>query len=136
MISAVKRVETLLGCNPKARGKAIEGAEEVTLKATGRAITRALEIGCYFMDQGGERVVVRTGTVEVVDDVVEKVDWGGGGGETVVGKQKNPKKGQKPKKGGETEGLGDVEMRDGEEIFMKTRKTSMIEIIINSTTVN
>lgn len=88
------------------------------------------------MDQGGERVVVRTGTVEVVDDVVEKVDWGGGGEEGMVGKQKNPKMGRKREKGKETEGPGDVEMGDGEEIFMKTRKTSMVEIIISSTAVN
>lgn len=88
------------------------------------------------MDQGGERVVVRTGTVEVVDDVVEKVDWGGGGEEGVAGKQKNLKRGRKRKKGKETEGPGDVEMGDAEEIFMKTRKTSMVEIIISSTTVN
>lgn len=133
LISAVKRVETLLSGNPKARGKAIEKAEEVTLKATGKAIVRALEIGCYFIEQGGERVMVRTGTVEVVDDVVDKVDWGGEEG--AEGEQKKRKRGRK-QKGKEPEGPDDVKMVDGEEIFMKTRKISMIEIIISSTPVN
>lgn len=112
----------------------MEKAEEVTLKATGKAIVRALEIGCYFIEQGGERVMVRTGTVEVVDDVVDKVDWGGGE-EGVEGEQKKRKRGRKPK-GKEPEGPDDVKMVDGEEIFMKTRKISMIEIIISSTPIS
>lgn len=137
-ISAVKRVETLLGFNPKAHGKTIEGAGEVTLKATGKAISHALEIGCYFM-KGGERVVVKTGTVEVVDDVVEKVDWEGVGEGGAEGGQMKRKGGGKRKKGKgkKREGSGDVETEDCvEEVFMKARKISMVEIIISSSTVD
>jgi len=52
-------------------GKGREGKqEEVTVKATGRAIERALEVGLWFMKQEDCRVVLRTGTVGAVDDVV------------------------------------------------------------------
>lgn len=89
------------------------------------------------MEQGGERVVVRTGTVEVVDDVVEKVNWEREGEGDAEEGQRKRKGGGKQKKGKEVEGPGDVKMEDGaEEIFMKTRKTSMVEIIISSSTVN
>lgn len=113
----------------------------MTLKATGKAIARALEIGCYFMEQESERVGVRTGTVEVVDDVVEKVDWAGDGEEIgggAEGEQKKRKGGRKRKRGKAEEGPKDAEMGDGaeNEIFMRTRKTSMIEITISSITAN
>lgn len=98
------------------------------------------------MEQGGERVVVKTGTVEVVDDVVEKVDWEGVGEGGAEGRQRKRKKGEGDRKKGkgkgkekgkEGEGSGDVETEDGvEEVLMKTRKTSMVEIIISSSTVN
>lgn len=89
------------------------------------------------MEQGGGRVVVRTGTVEVVDDVVEKVDWEREGEGDAEEGQRKRKGGGGRKKGKEVEGSGDVKMEDGaEDIFMKTRKTSMVEIIISSSTVN
>lgn len=97
------------------------------------------------MEQGGERVVVKTGTVEVVDDVVEMVDWEGVGERGAEGGQRKRKRGGKRKKrkgegegeGEEGEGSADVETGDGvEEVLMKTRKTSMVEIIISSSTVN
>lgn len=88
------------------------------------------------MEQGGERVVVKTGTVEVVDDVIEKVGWEREGEGDAERKQRKQKGGGK-QKGKEVEGPSDVQREDGaEEIFMKTRKTSMVEIIISSSTVN
>lgn len=122
----------------------------MTLKATGRAIDRALQVGCYFMERGSEKVVVRTGTVDVVDDVVEKVGYAepeeegmkevegrGGGGK----KRKRGKVNNKAVQEGAAEGRrGDTKIGDwkeevevNEEIYMKTRKTSMVEIIISST---
>ncbi|KAJ5808073.1 hypothetical protein N7474_009342 [Penicillium riverlandense] len=49
-----------------------EKREEIFVKATGRAIERALGVGKWFEERGGEFVVrVKTGSVLVVDDVVE-----------------------------------------------------------------
>lgn len=49
-----------------------EKREEVFVKATGRAIEKALSVGKWFEERGGEFVVrVKTGSVLVVDDVVE-----------------------------------------------------------------
>ncbi|RAQ99886.1 ribonuclease p mrp subunit pop7 protein [Stemphylium lycopersici] len=62
-----------------------DGGEEVHLKATGRAISRALEIGVYFQGQGDCRVRVDMGSVSAVDDI-EVVDAKGqsGGGDAAV----------------------------------------------------
>ncbi|KAJ5095639.1 hypothetical protein NUU61_004995 [Penicillium alfredii] len=49
-----------------------EKREEVFVKATGRAIEKALNVGKWFEEKGAEYVVrVTTGSVLVVDDVVE-----------------------------------------------------------------
>ncbi|KAL9125348.1 MAG: hypothetical protein Q9217_005440, partial [Psora testacea] len=45
--------------------------EEVVLKATNRAIERALGLGLYFQGQEDVRVRIRTGSVGVVDDIIE-----------------------------------------------------------------
>jgi len=44
-------------------------AEQVFLKATGRAIARALEVGVYFQGEGGYKVRVDMGSVKAVDDI-------------------------------------------------------------------
>ncbi|KAL6712451.1 hypothetical protein ACN47E_000328 [Coniothyrium glycines] len=51
-----------------ARGKR-GGEEEVYLKATGRAIPRALELGLRFQSEGGWRVGVEMGSVSAIDDI-------------------------------------------------------------------
>lgn len=49
-----------------------KGEEEVFIKATGRAIEKALSVGKWFETKETEYVVrVNTGTVLVVDDVIE-----------------------------------------------------------------
>lgn len=61
-------------------GKEAEGkgeGEEVILKATGKAVERLLGVAGWFLQEvegeGGKyRVVVRTGSVGAVDDVVGK----------------------------------------------------------------
>ncbi|KAJ5751711.1 hypothetical protein N7520_008628 [Penicillium odoratum] len=52
--------------------KAADKREEIFVKATGRAIEKVLKIGKWFEEKGTEYVVrVKTGSVLVVDDVVE-----------------------------------------------------------------
>lgn len=46
-----------------------KGGEQVFLKATGRAIARALEVGVYFQGEGEYRVSVELGSVRAVDDI-------------------------------------------------------------------
>ncbi|KAI4264457.1 MAG: hypothetical protein L6R42_000449 [Xanthoria sp. 1 TBL-2021] len=92
-ISAVKRVRKLLDLiDKKAVGKVDLGdgrkgketlralgevdqasgkePEEVILKATNRAIEKALGLGVFFQGQGDVRVRLRTGSVGAVDDIV------------------------------------------------------------------
>jgi ribonuclease P/MRP protein subunit POP7 len=90
-ISAVKRVRKLLDQVDKRTvgrvdllGKGSDKAkiestrkqcpgepEEVLLKATARAIEKALNLALYFQRQNQYQVKIRTGTVGVVDDIVE-----------------------------------------------------------------
>lgn len=45
--------------------------EEVLVKATGRAIDKAVNVGKWFEEKDAYNVEVKTGTVMVVDDIVE-----------------------------------------------------------------
>ncbi|KAL1865625.1 hypothetical protein Plec18167_009346 [Paecilomyces lecythidis] len=55
-----------------AKGQEALKKEEVFIKATGRAIERALSVGKWFEEKEEEYAVsVKTGTVLVVDDIVE-----------------------------------------------------------------
>ena len=63
-----QKLKTLTESVLKAKDK---GAEEVVLKATGRAIERVLELGLYFQGQPDCVIRIRTGGVGVVDDIVE-----------------------------------------------------------------
>lgn len=113
-------------------GEGMKGKEEVILKATNRAIEKALGLAVFFQGQGDCRVCLRTGTVGTVDDILE-----GEGGRQSGGKMKG-KKGKKGKgKDGGREGEGrDVEMEDKEpeveEEFPETRirKVSVLEVAI------
>ncbi|USP82680.1 hypothetical protein yc1106_09954 [Curvularia clavata] len=59
------------------KGEQGAAEEEVYLKATGRAIPRALEIGLYFQEDGEFRVRIEMGSVVAVDDVEDKRQAGG-----------------------------------------------------------
>jgi len=48
------------------------GAEEVFVKATGRAIERALQIGVHFQGESDCRVRVEMGSVQAIDDIAIK----------------------------------------------------------------
>lgn len=56
------------------RGKGLKGArdEEVILKATGKAIEKLLGLALHFQGEIDVKVVVRTGSVGAVDDIVSK----------------------------------------------------------------
>ncbi|KAL8643622.1 MAG: hypothetical protein Q9210_007613, partial [Variospora velana] len=101
------------------------GKEEVVLKATNRAIEKALGLGLFFQGQEDLVVRLRTGTVGAVDDVVEK--------EMGVGKprRKDKKKGKEEKGGG---GKGDEEVKqeaEGQDLpETQIRKVSVLEVAI------
>ncbi|KAF2632547.1 hypothetical protein BU25DRAFT_470296 [Macroventuria anomochaeta] len=65
------------------------GGEEVYLKATGRAIPRALELGVKFQGEEDCRVRVEMGSVKAIDDVEIKEDAEGEG--LVAGEGKGDK---------------------------------------------
>ncbi|KAI9870492.1 MAG: hypothetical protein M1830_004163 [Pleopsidium flavum] len=151
-ISAVKRVRRLLGqIDKRAMGKIdlVDGegsdrakmralgkervGEEVLLRATSRAIERVLGLALFFEGRGDCRVRVRTGSVGVVDDVVE-----GEGGKT--GRKRNA--GGRGQEGGENcvgggdgveAGTADSKTVEQEQELPETRvrKTSMVEVAIS-----
>ena len=45
--------------------------EEVLLKGTGKAVEKVLGLGLFFAEQDGVKIRVGTGTISVVDDIVE-----------------------------------------------------------------
>lgn len=53
--------------------------EEVVVKATGKAIQKALGVGLWFQGREGYGVLIRTGTVRAIDDVEVAEDEEGGG---------------------------------------------------------
>lgn len=63
------------------------GGEEVFLKATGRAIPRALELGVRFQGEDDCRVRVEMGSVKAIDDV--EVTVGGEGEEGEGGEEED-----------------------------------------------
>ena len=60
----------------KPMGKGKE-PEAVVLKGTNRAIEKVLGLGLYFQRQDDCMVRVRTGSVSVVDDIVQEEEEGG-----------------------------------------------------------
>lgn len=62
-------------------GKQSKEPEEVFLKATNKAVEKVLGLALFFQGQDECRVRLRTGSVGVVDDIVEvEVPEGGAGG--------------------------------------------------------
>ena len=55
----------------------IKEPEAVVLKGTNRAIEKVLGLGLYFQRQDDCMVRVRTGSVAVVDDIVQEEEEGG-----------------------------------------------------------
>jgi ribonuclease P/MRP protein subunit POP7 len=63
------------GLNGKGRN------EEVTLKATGKAVEKLLSVAMWFQGQDDVKVVLKTGSVGAVDDVVSMKEDGDEDGE-------------------------------------------------------
>lgn len=70
---APEDVERVIAEDGRARGGGERG-EEVYVKATGRAIERALRIGVHFQGESDCRVRVETGSVMAVDDIEVRED--------------------------------------------------------------
>ncbi|KAL8710234.1 MAG: hypothetical protein Q9220_005165 [cf. Caloplaca sp. 1 TL-2023] len=103
----------------------IKEREEVLLKGTNRAIEKVMGLGCFFQQEAGMRIRVRTGTVGAVDDVVEEEERG-----------KKRRKGKRKDTGDGVEGEGkaeDEEMEGVEEEVPETqiRRVSVLEIGIS-----
>lgn len=124
------------------KGKA---PEEVVLKATGKAISKALGLALFFQGQKDCRVTIRTGSVGVVDDIVEaeKVELaqtehntsstttasGDGGGDSDGRIGTGDEVGASAGRGGEGregEGNGDEELEE-----TQIRKVSVLEVGIS-----
>lgn len=97
-----------------------DGEGCVTLKGTGRAIDRTLQLATYFMGLG-YGVKVRTGSLGVVDDVVELQ-------EGFVKRDRGTGKKRKGKVAEEVEMAGKEE--EVEEVEMVARTTSVVEVLI------
>lgn len=59
--------------------------EEVLIKGTGKAIQKVLQLAIWWQGQEGVKVVIRTGSVGAVDDVVLREGKGGDGDDDVGG---------------------------------------------------
>lgn len=77
-LSDKKRLEVM--------GRVTDGkGEAVSIKGTGKAIEKALQVGLYFMGQDDCSIQIRTGSVGAVDDIsVDDAATGDGAGEQEV----------------------------------------------------
>ena len=119
-------------------------AEEVSLKATAKAIEKALNLAIFFQGQEDCRVRIKTGSVGVVDDIIETKT------ETTRGESSNTRQGHSLKRKrsesdardnnsstGQATGepTTEIEVEDGvekEELpETQVRKTSMVEVLIS-----
>ncbi|KAF3929323.1 hypothetical protein AA313_de0209159 [Arthrobotrys entomopaga] len=117
----------------------------VTIKATGRAIEKALALGLYFQGQKDTAVEIKTGTIECTDDVVAD-QTGDTLEELLQVKERNMRKHQKAsgnqERGEDSMDIDDEdipeEVDDFEEIDdvfpSRNRNTSVIEIIVRNKT--
>ncbi|KAK6499743.1 hypothetical protein TWF481_010099 [Arthrobotrys musiformis] len=116
-------------------------AKYVTIKATGKAIEKALGLGLYFQGQKDTSVEIRTGTVEATDDV--KADQSHLTFEDLVkSKEKTERKtGSDKAPGGEDamdvddDGAADEsdEFEEIDDVFpSRTRNISVIEVIVRN----
>ncbi|CZR58885.1 related to POP7 Nuclear RNase P subunit [Phialocephala subalpina] len=73
----LKNIKAGIEGKDDAKRKARE--EEVTMKATGKAVEKLLRLAIWWQGQEGVIVRIRTGSVGAVDDVVERGDDDGEG---------------------------------------------------------
>ena len=113
-------------------GKQDKEPEEVTLKATNKAIERALGLALFFQGQDDCRVRLKTGSVGVIDDIVvdEKPGEGRTGGKS-LGREKNGEADTVMDDG--QVGASDEPRKEANEPLPETqiRQVSMIEVGIS-----
>ncbi|KAI9857694.1 MAG: hypothetical protein M1813_008115 [Trichoglossum hirsutum] len=128
-------------------GKGKLEPEEVCLKATARAIEKALNLAIFFQSQGDCRVRIRTGSVGVVDDIIEvkKPTVQGETQKTATNRQELSLKRKRSESDAEdndvrfdrtmTETSGaepkDAEIKHEELPETQIRKTSVVEVLIS-----
>lgn len=133
-MSAMKRVKQLLKYVDKrsmqsvlsSRGKnsstpattSDEKAEEVLIKATGKAIDKALNLALYFQGQQDCAVRINTGSVNAIDDLIQTAELSG-----VDQEVEAEEEGQTSERTGETIAADLPEAR--------IRHASMIEIFVS-----
>ncbi|KAK6363525.1 hypothetical protein TWF730_000957 [Orbilia blumenaviensis] len=121
-------------------------AKYVTIKASGKAIEKALGLALYFQGQKDTSVEIRTGTVEATDDI--KVDQSHLTFEDLMkAKEKSERIAQESKGAGkedamDVDGGGDDddaaaeesdEFEEIDDVFpSRTRNTSVIEVIVRN----
>ena len=86
LLAATEKRETQAALDKSRRGKGIDleaaaellsqstNTKEVLLKGTGKAVEKTLSLGLWFQSQDGYSVIVKTGSVGTVDDVVKTTD--------------------------------------------------------------
>lgn len=93
-----------LGMIGKVSSKDKDGrGEEVSIKGTGRAIEKVLQVGLYFMGQEDCLVRVRTGSVGAVDDISVE----------------------------ESAATGEIEEQEVDVPETRVRRTSTIEVVVS-----
>ncbi|EYE98142.1 ribonuclease P subunit p20 family protein [Aspergillus ruber CBS 135680] len=102
------------------------GQEEIFIKATGRAMEKAMRVGKWFGEREREYVTrVKTGSVIVVDDVVEDEE---GRKKVVEEGEKIEKEGEeKKKKKKEEEESGDTESAGSKSAAKKRKRAAAAE---------
>ncbi|EWC45339.1 hypothetical protein DRE_00738 [Drechslerella stenobrocha 248] len=113
--------------------------KHVTIKATGRAIEKALALGLYFQGQKDTAVEIRTGTVECTDNVV--ADQTGVTFEDLMKAKERAEASEDDDDDDEQKGDIDAMDVDGEQdefeeiddVFpSRTRNTSVVEIVVRN----
>ncbi|RAL00693.1 ribonuclease P subunit p20 family protein [Aspergillus ibericus CBS 121593] len=113
--------------------------EEVFVKATGRAMERALKVGKWFERDGREGeflVKVKTGSVLVVDDVVGQEEEGDGGEEGGKKEERVERLKREIEEGGLSKAAvrkrkRDVARIEGEVPESRTRWVNMVEVAVS-----
>ena len=98
------------------------------MKATGRAIERALQVALFFQQQSDCRVRISTGTADAIDDIIVKpkksrANLPNGGEDRDVHENKN---GQKPSQKRKRADEKEVELPEA-----RIRHTNVIEVAIS-----
>jgi len=146
-----RRISQSQPASTEAAGNLAEGDDTigkdkyVSIKATGKAIEKALHVALYYQNQKDRLVEIRTGTMECVDEVIR--DGSGDTFESLL-KEKEKYEGKGSKEGDEDVDMTEVDQHDDDggdgkvgkedeemediEQGPRSRNTSMIEVIVRN----